>query len=56
LPLNWLSVNGNGRRVRKGRRQKEKGRSYLLARHPNFFILPFAFLLLPYLMVEASSA
>jgi hypothetical protein len=31
----------------KGRRQKEKGRSYLLAHHRNFFILPFAFLLLP---------
>jgi hypothetical protein len=31
----------------KGRRKKEKGRSYLLALHRNFFILPFAFLLLP---------
>ena len=34
-------------RAWKGRRQKEKGRSYVLAHHPNFFILPFAFSLLP---------
>jgi hypothetical protein len=31
----------------KGRRQKEKGRSYLSAHRPTCFILPFAFLLLP---------
>jgi hypothetical protein len=30
-----------------GKRQKEKGRSYLSAHQPNFFILPFAFLPLP---------
>jgi hypothetical protein len=29
----------------KGRSQKEKGRSYLLAQQSSFFILPFAFLL-----------
>jgi hypothetical protein len=32
-------------------RQKAKGRSYLSARQPACFILPFAFLLLPFLVL-----
>jgi hypothetical protein len=39
------------RQKAKGRRQKEEGRSYLSPCQPACFVLPFAFLLLPFLVL-----